>query len=72
MSCNFYFHRNPSLEDQACDRIYRVGQQNDVTIHKWDIFLIKITILYGPCIGSYFSSRDKQKVSKYNRLQAVD
>ncbi len=27
-------HRNPALEDQACDRIYRVGQSLDVTIHK--------------------------------------
>lgn len=26
--------RNPSLEDQACDRIYRVGQQKDVVIHR--------------------------------------
>ncbi|XP_054420708.1 transcription termination factor 2 [Pteronotus mesoamericanus] len=28
-------HWNPSLEDQACDRIYRVGQQKDVIIHKF-------------------------------------
>nr|XP_028582463.1 transcription termination factor 2 isoform X3 [Podarcis muralis] len=28
-------HWNPALEDQACDRIYRVGQQNDVTIHRF-------------------------------------
>ncbi|KAK2494015.1 hypothetical protein MC885_017852 [Smutsia gigantea] len=28
-------HWNPSLEDQACDRIYRVGQQRDVVIHKF-------------------------------------
>ncbi|EPY90188.1 transcription termination factor 2 [Camelus ferus] len=28
-------HRNPSLEDQACDRIYRVGQQKDVVIHRF-------------------------------------
>uniref|UniRef100_A0A8I4A3N0 Transcription termination factor 2 n=1 Tax=Callithrix jacchus TaxID=9483 RepID=A0A8I4A3N0_CALJA len=27
-------HWNPSLEDQACDRIYRVGQQKDVVIHR--------------------------------------
>ncbi|XP_034510060.1 transcription termination factor 2 isoform X3 [Ailuropoda melanoleuca] len=27
-------HWNPSLEDQACDRIYRVGQQKDVVVHK--------------------------------------
>ncbi|KAF5902020.1 transcription termination factor 2 isoform X2, partial [Clarias magur] len=26
-------HWNPALEDQACDRIYRVGQHRDVTIH---------------------------------------
>ncbi|GLD65807.1 transcription termination factor 2, partial [Lates japonicus] len=26
-------HWNPALEDQACDRIYRVGQRKDVTIH---------------------------------------
>lgn len=32
-SCCFY--RNPALEDQACDRIYRVGQTKDVTIHRW-------------------------------------
>ncbi|XP_034972414.2 transcription termination factor 2 isoform X1 [Zootoca vivipara] len=28
-------HWNPALEDQACDRIYRVGQKNDVTIHRF-------------------------------------
>uniref|UniRef100_A0A3P9JC95 Transcription termination factor 2 n=1 Tax=Oryzias latipes TaxID=8090 RepID=A0A3P9JC95_ORYLA len=28
-------HWNPALEDQACDRIYRVGQSRDVTIHKF-------------------------------------
>ncbi|XP_058516092.1 transcription termination factor 2 isoform X1 [Ochotona princeps] len=27
-------HWNPSLEDQACDRIYRVGQQKDVVVHR--------------------------------------
>ncbi|KAF7641424.1 hypothetical protein LDENG_00281790, partial [Lucifuga dentata] len=26
---------NPALEDQACDRIYRVGQSKDVTIHRF-------------------------------------
>ncbi|KAG1961361.1 transcription termination factor [Pimephales promelas] len=26
-------HWNPALEDQACDRIYRVGQSRNVTIH---------------------------------------
>ncbi|KAL0963605.1 hypothetical protein UPYG_G00308520 [Umbra pygmaea] len=28
-------HWNPALEDQACDRIYRVGQIRDVTIHRF-------------------------------------
>ncbi|XP_073906772.1 transcription termination factor 2 isoform X1 [Castor canadensis] len=28
-------HWNPSLEDQACDRIYRVGQQKNVVIHRF-------------------------------------
>uniref|UniRef100_A0A8C2CY28 Transcription termination factor 2 n=1 Tax=Cyprinus carpio TaxID=7962 RepID=A0A8C2CY28_CYPCA len=28
-------HWNPALEDQACDRIYRVGQSRDVTIHRF-------------------------------------
>uniref|UniRef100_A0A3P8QBP7 Transcription termination factor 2 n=1 Tax=Astatotilapia calliptera TaxID=8154 RepID=A0A3P8QBP7_ASTCA len=28
-------HWNPALEDQACDRIYRVGQYKDVTIHRF-------------------------------------
>ncbi|XP_062982973.1 transcription termination factor 2 [Elgaria multicarinata webbii] len=28
-------HWNPALEDQACDRIYRVGQRNDVMIHRF-------------------------------------
>ncbi|XP_077198151.1 transcription termination factor 2 isoform X2 [Paroedura picta] len=28
-------HWNPALEDQACDRIYRVGQQKDVMIHRF-------------------------------------
>ncbi len=27
-------HWNPQLEQQACDRIYRVGQVRDVTIHR--------------------------------------
>uniref|UniRef100_A0A3Q2Z7C8 Transcription termination factor 2 n=1 Tax=Hippocampus comes TaxID=109280 RepID=A0A3Q2Z7C8_HIPCM len=29
-------HWNPALEDQACDRIYRVGQRRDVTIHRFE------------------------------------
>ncbi|XP_014667810.1 PREDICTED: transcription termination factor 2-like [Priapulus caudatus] len=28
-------HWNPALESQACDRVYRVGQLKDVTIHKF-------------------------------------
>ncbi|XP_070799895.1 transcription termination factor 2 [Pituophis catenifer annectens] len=28
-------HWNPALEDQACDRIYRMGQQKDVKIHRF-------------------------------------
>ncbi|CAN8195050.1 unnamed protein product [Coccothraustes coccothraustes] len=28
-------HWNPALEDQACDRIYRVGQKKDVMIHRF-------------------------------------
>ncbi|XP_075023563.1 transcription termination factor 2 isoform X2 [Calonectris borealis] len=28
-------HWNPAVEDQACDRIYRVGQQKDVVIHRF-------------------------------------
>ncbi|KAG5851559.1 hypothetical protein ANANG_G00052960 [Anguilla anguilla] len=28
-------HWNPALEDQACDRIYRVGQHRNVTIHRF-------------------------------------
>uniref|UniRef100_A0A8C9U0F6 Transcription termination factor 2 n=1 Tax=Scleropages formosus TaxID=113540 RepID=A0A8C9U0F6_SCLFO len=28
-------HWNPALEDQACDRIYRVGQTRNVTIHRF-------------------------------------
>ncbi|KAM6970582.1 transcription termination factor 2 [Aplochiton taeniatus] len=28
-------HWNPALEDQACDRIYRVGQHRDVQIHRF-------------------------------------
>ncbi|XP_053900515.1 transcription termination factor 2 isoform X2 [Malaclemys terrapin pileata] len=31
----FDMHWNPALEDQACDRIYRVGQKNDVVIHRF-------------------------------------
>jgi len=34
-------HWNPQLESQACDRIYRVGQQKDVRIHK---FLVKNSV----------------------------
>ncbi|XP_029699974.1 transcription termination factor 2-like [Takifugu rubripes] len=29
-------HWNPALEDQACDRIYRVGQTKYVTIHRFE------------------------------------
>uniref|UniRef100_A0A0N5CD09 Helicase ATP-binding domain-containing protein n=1 Tax=Strongyloides papillosus TaxID=174720 RepID=A0A0N5CD09_STREA len=28
-------HWNPFMEDQACDRIYRIGQEKDVFIHKF-------------------------------------
>lgn len=28
-------HWNPALEEQACDRIYRVGQKKDVVIHRF-------------------------------------
>ncbi|XP_062428245.1 transcription termination factor 2 [Rhea pennata] len=34
-------HWNPALEDQACDRIYRVGQRKDVVIHR---FVCKETV----------------------------
>jgi len=34
-------HWNPQLENQACDRIYRVGQKREVMIHK---FLVKNTV----------------------------
>ena len=34
-------HWNPQLESQACDRIYRVGQTNNVTIHR---FLCEATV----------------------------
>uniref|UniRef100_A0A0N5A1D2 Helicase ATP-binding domain-containing protein n=1 Tax=Parastrongyloides trichosuri TaxID=131310 RepID=A0A0N5A1D2_PARTI len=34
-------HWNPFMEDQACDRIYRIGQTKDVFIHK---FVCKNTI----------------------------
>lgn len=27
-------HWNPALEQQACDRIYRIGQSRDVRIYK--------------------------------------
>ena len=27
-------HWNPQLENQACDRIYRVGQKREVYIHR--------------------------------------
>ena len=27
-------HWNPQLENQACDRIYRVGQKREVCIHR--------------------------------------
>ena len=29
-------HWNPALEAQACDRIYRMGQQKTVYIHRFD------------------------------------
>ncbi|GAB1608843.1 transcription termination factor 2-like [Argonauta hians] len=28
-------HWNPALEEQACDRIYRVGQKHDIEIHRF-------------------------------------
>merc|ERR1711988_848503 len=34
-------HWNPQLESQACDRIYRVGQVREVTIHR---FLCEATV----------------------------
>ncbi|XP_029699968.1 transcription termination factor 2 isoform X6 [Takifugu rubripes] len=34
-------HWNPAIEDQACARIYRVGQTKDVTIHR---FVCKDTV----------------------------
>ncbi|MBN3289191.1 TTF2 factor, partial [Polypterus senegalus] len=37
-------HWNPALEDQACDRVYRVGQLRDVTIHS---MIVIIFILAG-------------------------
>ncbi|XP_074550958.1 transcription termination factor 2 [Halichoeres trimaculatus] len=43
-------HWNPALEDQACDRIYRVGQTKDVTIHRFvceDTVEEKISTLQG-------------------------
>ena len=33
--------RNPALEQQACDRIYRMGQTRDVHIHR---FICKDTV----------------------------
>uniref|UniRef100_I3MGE3 Transcription termination factor 2 n=1 Tax=Ictidomys tridecemlineatus TaxID=43179 RepID=I3MGE3_ICTTR len=35
VNCSQLYRENPSLEDQACDRIYRVGQQKDVVIHRF-------------------------------------
>lgn len=40
LKLNYSYHiiltifRNPALEAQAADRIYRVGQTRDVTIHR--------------------------------------
>ena len=41
MSVPAMCHRNPALEQQACDRVYRLGQTRDVTIHR---FVCKDTI----------------------------
>ena len=30
-------HWNPQLEAQACDRIYRVGQTREVSIHRYQV-----------------------------------
>ena len=38
---HFLLYRNPALEDQACDRVYRMGQKKEVSIHK---FVCKETI----------------------------
>ena len=36
LSCHLLcFRRNPALEQQACDRIYRLGQKRDVIIHRF-------------------------------------
>jgi len=36
--------RNPALEQQACDRVYRVGQKRNVFIHRFhdDYFIISL------------------------------
>lgn len=34
-------HWNPAIENQACDRIYRVGQTKEVFIHKQLCFAAK-------------------------------
>lgn len=30
-------HWNPALEQQACDRVYRIGQTKNVFVHKYDL-----------------------------------
>jgi SNF2 family DNA or RNA helicase len=37
-------HWNPALEQQACDRIYRMGQTKDVFVHKSVVHLIRKSI----------------------------
>ena len=41
-------HRNPMIEDQALDRVYRIGQKKEVTTTR---YIVKDT-LEEVCIGS--------------------
>ena len=52
-------HWNPQLEAQACDRIYRVGQTREVSIHRYQVFgiILWLTIHYRFVVESSIEER---------------
>ena len=66
MSDPLDMHWNPALEAQAFDRVYRVGQTRDVTIHRFvctgtveeKIRQVATVIMFKPCLINNRSHRE--------------